>query len=189
MNQPESMSNFEFLTEIDPLFFQLAKNAELTFVSDPNTSLIKVRQLGEAIAQYIVDAYRLAKPERATQLDLINLMEHDVGVGRSMTMLFHTVRTLGNVANHEFKTSHRDALNGLCAAHGIAIWFTDQIEASIKTAQARVNLLTQSILAKAFRGELTAKWREEHPDLISGENSAEALLARIQAEKTSKNNR
>lgn len=59
----------------------------------------------------------------------------------------------------------------------------DQIEAKIKNAQERVNLLTQSILAKAFRGELTAKWREDNPDLISGENSAEALLKRIEAEK------
>lgn len=59
----------------------------------------------------------------------------------------------------------------------------DQIEEKIKNAQERVNLLTQSILAKAFRGELTAKWREENQDLISGENSAEALLKRIEAEK------
>lgn len=59
----------------------------------------------------------------------------------------------------------------------------DQIESKIKNAQDRVNLLTQSILAKAFRGEFTAKWREENPDLISGENSAEALLKRIEEAK------
>jgi len=46
-----------------------------------------------------------------------------------------------------------------------------------------VNNLTQSILAKAFRGELTADWRAANPELITGENSAEALLARIQAER------
>ena len=33
------------------------------------------------------------------------------------------------------------------------------------------------------RGELTAQWRAENPDLISGENSAEALLAKIQEER------
>lgn len=59
--------------------------------------------------------------------------------------------------------------------------YADQIEQRVKDAQARVNHLTQSILAKAFRGELTADWREQNPDSISGENSAEALLARIQA--------
>ncbi len=61
--------------------------------------------------------------------------------------------------------------------------FADLIEARVKAAQAQVNMLTQAILAKAFRGELTAAWRAQHPELISGENSAEALLARIQAER------
>ena len=61
--------------------------------------------------------------------------------------------------------------------------FAEQIEQRVKYAQSRVNHLTQSILAKAFRGELTAAWREQNPDLISGENSAQALLARIKIER------
>ena len=61
--------------------------------------------------------------------------------------------------------------------------FADSVEAKANAALERVNKLTQSILAKAFRGELTADWRAEHPDLISGENSAEALLERIKAER------
>ncbi|WP_019868535.1 restriction endonuclease subunit S [Methylovulum miyakonense] len=61
--------------------------------------------------------------------------------------------------------------------------YADQIEQRVKDAQARVNQLTQAILAKAFRGELTADWREHNPDLISGENSAAALLAKIKAER------
>lgn len=61
--------------------------------------------------------------------------------------------------------------------------FADQIEQQVQTAQGRVNNLTQSILAKAFRGELTAQWRAENPELITGENSAEALLTKIQAER------
>jgi type I restriction enzyme S subunit len=61
--------------------------------------------------------------------------------------------------------------------------FADQIEQQVKNAQSRVNNLTQSILAKAFRGELTADWRAANPDLITGENSAQALLAKIKAER------
>ena len=59
----------------------------------------------------------------------------------------------------------------------------DYIEQQVNNALARVNNLTQSILAKAFRGELTEQWRKENLELISGENSAEALLARIKAER------
>ncbi|MHA0518293.1 restriction endonuclease subunit S [Citrobacter portucalensis] len=62
--------------------------------------------------------------------------------------------------------------------------YADTIEKQVNNALTRVNSLTQSILAKAFRGELTAQWRAENPDLISGENSAAALLEKIKAERT-----
>jgi len=62
--------------------------------------------------------------------------------------------------------------------------YADYIQAY--AARARVNSLTQSILAKAFRGDLTATWRSEHHDLISGENSAAALLERIKGERKEK---
>ncbi|MCV6620136.1 MAG: restriction endonuclease subunit S [Cellvibrionaceae bacterium] len=61
--------------------------------------------------------------------------------------------------------------------------FADQIKQQVKNAQSRVNNLTQSILAKAFRGELTEQWRIDNPELITGENSAEALLKKIQQER------
>lgn len=61
--------------------------------------------------------------------------------------------------------------------------YADTIEKQVQAALLRVNNLTQSILAKAFRGELTAQWRAENPDLIHGENSAEALLVRIKQER------
>ena len=61
--------------------------------------------------------------------------------------------------------------------------YADTIEKQVNNALARVKNLTQSILAKAFRGELTAQWRAENPELISGENSAAALLEKIKTER------
>ncbi|WP_417532535.1 restriction endonuclease subunit S [Marinobacterium stanieri] len=61
--------------------------------------------------------------------------------------------------------------------------YADRIEQQVNNALERVNNLTQSVLAKAFRGELTEQWRKDNPELISGENSAEALLERIKAER------
>ncbi|WP_411019233.1 restriction endonuclease subunit S, partial [Salmonella sp. s52026] len=61
--------------------------------------------------------------------------------------------------------------------------WADTIEKQVNNALNRVNSLTQSILAKAFRGELTAQWRAENPSLISGENSAAARLEKIKAER------
>ncbi|WP_318435359.1 restriction endonuclease subunit S [Photobacterium leiognathi] len=51
--------------------------------------------------------------------------------------------------------------------------FADTIEAQVKKAQARVDNLTQSILAKAFRGELVAQDPNDEP--------ADKLLERIAA--------
>ena len=59
----------------------------------------------------------------------------------------------------------------------------DRIEQQVSNALARVNKLTQSILAKAFRGELTEQWRKDNPGRIRGENSAEKLLEKIKEER------
>lgn len=61
--------------------------------------------------------------------------------------------------------------------------YADTIEKQVNNALTRVNNLTQSILAKAFDGELTAQWRAENPELITGENSAAALLKKIKDER------
>ncbi|MGC0798016.1 restriction endonuclease subunit S [Pantoea agglomerans] len=66
--------------------------------------------------------------------------------------------------------------------------FANSIEQKIEAALEEISNLTQSVLAKAFRGELTAQWREENPELISGINSAEALLERIAEEKLASGN-
>ncbi|MDU2377493.1 MAG: restriction endonuclease subunit S [Enterobacter cloacae] len=60
--------------------------------------------------------------------------------------------------------------------------FADNIEQKTNAALKRVSNLTQSILDKAFRGELTAHWRDTNPGLVSGNNSAKTLLEKIKAE-------
>lgn len=48
MTSPYPPSNFGFLAEHDALFVELTASAERAFASDPNTTLIKLRQLGES---------------------------------------------------------------------------------------------------------------------------------------------
>lgn len=61
--------------------------------------------------------------------------------------------------------------------------FADIVEQKTNFALEKVSGLSQSILAKAFRGELTEQWRLENPELIIGENSAESLLKKILNER------
>lgn len=61
--------------------------------------------------------------------------------------------------------------------------FADQVEARFRKAQSQVDQLTQSVLAKAFRGELVPTEAElAHRENRSYE-SASQLLARVQAER------
>ena len=81
------------------------------------------------------------------------------------------------------KLPHKEEQNEIVRRVEQLFAYAGTLEQQAKAANERVNNLTQAILAKAFRGELTADWRAANPELISGDNSATALLARIQAER------
>ena len=59
----------------------------------------------------------------------------------------------------------------------------DDLSGEIIHQQAFLKQLRQRILQEAIEGKLTAKWRKQHPDLISGDNHASKLLEKIKAEK------
>lgn len=116
-------SNFEFLKEHDPVFFQLTNNAERIFAIDPNACLMKLRQFGEALAQDLATQVGLMRTERETQLDLLNKLRSKLDLDRTVQDLFHLLRTSGNNANHEFVTSYKDAIDGIKVARELAIWY------------------------------------------------------------------
>jgi len=64
----------------------------------------------------------------------------------------------------------------------------DKMEETINTSIGQAEALRQSILKKAFEGKLTEEWRRNNPELISGENSAKALLEKIKRERESLKN-
>ena len=59
----------------------------------------------------------------------------------------------------------------------------DVLTTEITNQKTLLSKLKQSILQEAIQGKLTADWRKQNPELITGENSAEKLLERIKAEK------
>ena len=117
------LSNFECLKKHDPVFFQLAFAAEQSFSADPNTTLIKLRQLGEALAQDMAARCNVDFDERTSQADLLFKLNREIRLDANIRELFHTLRIEGNKANHQFKTQHREAMNALQLARTLAIWF------------------------------------------------------------------
>ncbi len=92
------MSNFDFLGEHDPIFLQLASAAERAFSSDPNTTLIKLRQLGEALAQDIAARCGIEFDQQTTQADLLFKISRQIRLEPTVRDLFHTLRKEGNRA-------------------------------------------------------------------------------------------
>ena len=82
---------------------------------------------------------------------------------------------------HQFVTS---ALHHLTDPGDVQHWnllhnhFTDTLD-----ELENVKKLRETILQLAVQGKLTSKWRTRHPELVSGSNSAQALLEKIKAEK------
>lgn len=119
----DKKSNFDFLQEYDALFLQLASAAERAFASDPNITLIKLRQLGEALAQDLAARCGIGFDDKTTQADLLFKLNREIRLDPNISELFHTLRIEGNRATHQFKTQHKEALDGLRIARSLAIWF------------------------------------------------------------------
>jgi hypothetical protein len=108
---PES-ANFNFLRAYAPIFLQLASAAERAFSSDPNTTLIKLRQLGEALAQDLAVRSGIRFDETTTQADLLWKLNREIRLDPTIRDLFHTLRIEGNKATHQFQTQHKEAMDG-----------------------------------------------------------------------------
>jgi type I restriction enzyme, R subunit len=119
----QASANFGFLAEHDPLFVDLAKAAEQAFSSDPNTTLIKLRQLGEALAQHLAALSGIEFDEQTSQSDLLYRLNRELRLEPQVKELFHTLRIEGNNATHRFRTRHKEAMDGLKLGRELAIWF------------------------------------------------------------------
>ncbi len=73
-------SNFDFLKEHDPVFYQLGSAAESAFSGDPNTTLIKLRQLAEALAQDLVARSGIKLGETASQSVLLSKLNREISL-------------------------------------------------------------------------------------------------------------
>lgn len=116
-------TNFGFLEKHDPLLLQLARTAEQAFVPDPNITLIKVRQLGEAIAQDIASRLGIQSTKETSQNDLLRKIKYEVDLSREILDAFHAIRKDGNEAVHEFVSNHREAIKSLKFVWQLSVWY------------------------------------------------------------------
>lgn len=116
-------SNFGFLGEHDEQLVRLGMLAEKYFPEDPNTSLLKLRQLGELLAQLLASRTGLYLSDEEPQYDLLRRLQ-DAGVlPRDVAQLFGELRRAGNAANHALTGDHRSALSVLKIGWQLGLWY------------------------------------------------------------------
>lgn len=123
-SKPQYQSpNFQFLEKIDPLLAELGARAERYALDDPNTSMIKVRQLGELLAKLVASKNGIQADSRnKDQRTLIDELFRARAITAEIQSLFHTIRMEGNDANHAMQGHEGQAITLLRHARKIAVW-------------------------------------------------------------------
>jgi type I restriction enzyme R subunit len=93
-------TNFLHLQSYDEQLFRLGVLAERYFPEDPNTALLKLRQLGELLAQQTASRFGLELRIEETQQVLLRRLEAEGCLDREIAELFHVLRRKGNLDNH-----------------------------------------------------------------------------------------
>ena len=116
-------TNFGFLEAHDEQLVRLGMLAERYFPEDPNTSLLKLRQLGELLAQLVASRVGVFASSEEPQYDLLRRLQDQGILPREVAQLFGEVRRTGNAASHAVTGDHRTALSTLRIAWQLGVWF------------------------------------------------------------------
>ena len=85
-------SNFYFLKNDWNILARIGEMAEYNLNNDPNTAIIKIRQLGEYIAKAIIKAERIEDVNNDNQLDRIKLLKEKDLITDEIEEIFHIIR-------------------------------------------------------------------------------------------------
>ncbi|MBS0368106.1 MAG: type I restriction-modification system endonuclease [Proteobacteria bacterium] len=123
MTSLRHQSNFSQLKAHDEQLERLGLLAERYFADDPNTCLLKLRQLAEGMSQSVASQVGIYTSADERQIDLLRrLQEHGI-LPREIGGLFHEIRKAGNDANHNLGGDHRTALMAMRLAWQLGVWF------------------------------------------------------------------
>lgn len=187
--------NFEQLRDKLPLCADMGAYAENYVFSDPESALVKMRNLAETLVNQVYIQLRLPKPFKTTFNDLllndsfINIVDERIVLDK-----LHSIRKNGNAAAHGNRVSGQTALYVLKDTWHITKWFvvtidnqdlgsTDFIE-PIPTSSEKAELKK---LKKKTAEELQQKdilLEQALKDLEASQKKEQALLAQIQSVQT-----
>ncbi|MBB3236138.1 type I restriction-modification system endonuclease [Phyllobacterium endophyticum] len=113
--------NFGFLRQHDSRLEDLGALGEKYFRDDPATSIFKLRQFAELLAKLISAHHAVYEIESFDAI--LRRLSYERILPKEAADLFHAIRKVGNVAAHEIKGTHSDALTALKFARSLGVWF------------------------------------------------------------------
>lgn len=116
-------TNFGFLTGHDERLAALGALAERYFRDDPSTAIVKIRQFAELMAKLIAARHAAYRNVHETFEETLRRLSYERIIPKEAADLFHALRKLGNVAVHEAKGNHTNALTALKFARSLGVWF------------------------------------------------------------------
>lgn len=120
---PIETANFGFLAKHDVQLMRLGALAERYFADDPNTSLIKVRQFAELLAQLTAAKTGQFTGPEEPQADLLRRLKFERVLPSEVADFFHLLRIAGNQATHAHAGDHAQALTSLKIARQLGVWY------------------------------------------------------------------
>lgn len=121
--QQNIRSNFDMLRPYEAQLWRLGALAERYFAEDPNTSLLKLRQLAELLAQSLAARGGLYGSPEESQYELIRRLQIEGLLPREIRQVFDQIRVTGNAANHALEGDHAKALATLKLSWQLCLWF------------------------------------------------------------------
>jgi hypothetical protein len=115
--------NFAFLADQDPLLHEIGASAESLFHTDPNATLVKLRQLAEHLARNAAAQLGVSFDRETKFFDLIASMRSRIAIDDKVLRLLHHIRKMGNEAAHEYKQDRTEAGKALRSAREVCIWY------------------------------------------------------------------
>ncbi len=191
MNKPPLLtSNFAHLQEHDEQLLRLGMLAERYFPDDPNTSLLKLRQLAELLAQLVATKVGLYQSPEESQYDLLRRLQDQGILPREIAQLFGEVRRAGNAASHAMVGDHRAALAALKITWQLGLWFHRTFRNPSFTSGPFIPPQAPPDESADLHAELTRlsqaleQGLAAHQDTAQRLDAAEAMLREAQDEQT-----
>lgn len=116
-------TNFAHLQPHDPQLVRLGMLAERYFAEDPNTALLKLKQLTELLAQLVATKVGLYSSPKEPQYELLQRLQDQGILPAEIAQLFGEVRRAGNAASDANAGDHQSALAALRLTWQLGIWF------------------------------------------------------------------